>query len=118
MPSTKSSSGVRVPLLDLTAQNGPLRDETLAAMARVVDSQRFIGGPEIDSLERELAAMIGAKHAIGVSSGTDALLVTMMALGIGPGDEVLVDEDHHHTRWAHAGPIGSGAIGDSQDASS
>ncbi len=89
MPSTKSSSGVRVPLLDLTAQNGPLREETLAAMARVVDSQRFIGGPEIDSLERELAAMIGAKHAIGVSSGTDALLVTMMALGIGPGDEVI-----------------------------
>lgn len=78
-----------MPLLDLTAQNGPLREETLAAMARVVDSQRFIGGPEIDSLERELAAMIGTKHAIGVSSGTDALLVTMMALGIGPGDEVI-----------------------------
>ena len=89
MPSTKSSSAVRVPLLDLTAQNGPLRDEILAAIARVVDSQRFIMGPEVEGLERELAAMIGAKHAIGVSSGTDALLVAMMALGIGAGDEVI-----------------------------
>jgi dTDP-4-amino-4,6-dideoxygalactose transaminase len=89
MPSTKSSSAVRVPLLDLSAQNGPLRDEVLAAIARVVDSQRFIMGPEVEGLERELAAMIGAKHAIGVSSGTDALLVAMMALGIGPGDEVV-----------------------------
>ncbi len=89
MPSAKSSSALRVPLLDLSAQNGPLRDDILAAIARVVDSQRFIGGPEVDNLERELASLIGAKHAIGVSSGTDALLVAMMALGIGPGDEVI-----------------------------
>ena len=80
---------MRVPLLDLTAQNGPLRQDTLAAIARVVDSQRFIGGPELENLERELAAMIAVKHAVGVSSGTDALLVAMMALGIGPGDEVI-----------------------------
>lgn len=78
-----------MPLLDLTAQNGPLRDETLAAIARVVDSQRFIGGPELESLERELAQMMEVRHAIGVSSGTDALLVAMMALGLGPGDEVI-----------------------------
>ena len=78
-----------MPLLDLTAQNDPLRAETLAAIARVVDSQRFIGGPELESLERELAQMIGVRHALGVSSGTDALLVAMMALGIGPGDEVI-----------------------------
>src|SRR5512132_82514 len=89
MPSTKSPSAVRVPLLDLTAQNGPLRDDTLAAIARVVDSQRFIGGPELESLERELAQMMEVRHAIGVSSGTDALLVAMMALGLGPGDEVI-----------------------------
>jgi dTDP-4-amino-4,6-dideoxygalactose transaminase len=79
----------RVPLLDLKAQNDPLRAPVLAAIAKVCDSQRFIGGPEVDGLERELAEMLGVKYAIGVSSGTDALIAAMMALGIGPGDEVV-----------------------------
>ena len=79
----------RVPLLDLAAQYAPLREEILAAITRVCDSQRFIMGPEIDALEHELAAMLGVRHAVAVSSGTDALLVALMALGISRGDEVI-----------------------------
>jgi dTDP-4-amino-4,6-dideoxygalactose transaminase len=78
-----------VPLLDLDAHYRPLRDALLAAMTRVADSQRFIMGPEIDALEQELAAMLGIRHAITVSSGTDALLLALMALDITAGDEVI-----------------------------
>ena len=78
-----------VPLLDLTAQYRPIRDDIRAAIDRVADAQRFILGPEVDAFEREIAAIIGVEHAIGVSSGTDALLVALMALGVGPGAEVI-----------------------------
>jgi dTDP-4-amino-4,6-dideoxygalactose transaminase len=80
---------MRVPLLDLTAQWGPIRTEALAALTRVCDAQQFILGAEVEGLERELAAMLGVAHAVGVSSGTDALLAAMMAIGVGPGDEVV-----------------------------
>jgi dTDP-4-amino-4,6-dideoxygalactose transaminase len=80
---------MNVPLLDLQAQYRPLRDEILAAITRVCDSQRFIMGPEIDGLERELSALLGVKHAIAVSSGTDALLLALMTLDIKAGDEVI-----------------------------
>ncbi len=88
-PATTSPPLTSVPLLDLKAQYEPLRDEILAAVTRVCDSQRFILGPETLALERELAEQLGVTDAVGVSSGTDALLVAMMALGIGPGDEVI-----------------------------
>ncbi|MEZ5319955.1 MAG: DegT/DnrJ/EryC1/StrS family aminotransferase [Vicinamibacterales bacterium] len=78
-----------VPLLDLRAQYAPIRDEVLSAITRVCDSQVFILGPEVEALERELASMLEVEHAIGVSSGTDALLVALMALDVGPGDEVV-----------------------------
>jgi dTDP-4-amino-4,6-dideoxygalactose transaminase len=80
---------IKIPLLDLQAQYRPLREEILAAMTRVSDSQRFIMGPEIDALEAELCRLLGVSYAISVSSGTDALLLALMTIGIGPGDEVI-----------------------------
>ncbi|MDO8677376.1 MAG: DegT/DnrJ/EryC1/StrS family aminotransferase [Acidobacteriota bacterium] len=78
-----------VPLLDLQAHYAPLRQSLLEAVTRVCDSQRFIGGPEVEGLERELSAYLNTPHAIGMSSGTDALVAALMALQIGPGDEVI-----------------------------
>ncbi len=79
-----------VPLLDVNAQNHPLEKEFTEAFLRVFRSGQFIMGPEVTQLESALAELTGTKHVIGVSSGTDAILLALMALGIGPGDEVLV----------------------------
>jgi dTDP-4-amino-4,6-dideoxygalactose transaminase len=78
-----------VPLLDLKPQYAAIRDDVRAAIDRVLDSQQFILGAEVAALERELAAFCGVPDAIGVSSGTDALLIALMALRIRPGDEVI-----------------------------
>jgi dTDP-4-amino-4,6-dideoxygalactose transaminase len=80
---------MNVNLLDLKPQNGALEPELQEAFMRVLRSGHFILGPEVDKFERALAEFTGAKHALGVSSGTDAILLALMALGIGPGDEVL-----------------------------
>jgi dTDP-4-amino-4,6-dideoxygalactose transaminase len=80
---------VPVPLLDLKAQYAPLRPAILEAITRVCDSQRFIFGPEVEGLERELEAFLGVHHALGMSSGTDAVLAALMASNVGPGDEVI-----------------------------
>ncbi len=78
-----------VALLDLQAQYRPLREQFLDVIARVCDSQRCIMGEEVAALERELADYLEVGHAMGVSSGTDALLIAMMAAGVGAGDEVI-----------------------------
>jgi dTDP-4-amino-4,6-dideoxygalactose transaminase len=84
-----AAAPTQVPMLDLQAQYRPIRDAIIDAVTRVCDSQRFIMGPEVEGMERDLAAYLGVTHAVGVSSGTDAILLAMMALGIGPGDEVI-----------------------------
>ncbi len=83
------ATAVRVPLLDLKAQYQTIREEISAAVERVFESQHFILGPEVAALESEIAAYTHTSHAIGMSSGTDALLAALMALEIGPGDEVI-----------------------------
>jgi len=80
---------MRVSLLDLCAQYEAVKPEIMRVIGEVCDSQSFILGPYVKRLESEVAAYVQAKHGIGVSSGTDALLVALMALDVGPGDEVI-----------------------------
>lgn len=80
---------MNVPLLDLQAQWLAIRDEVRVAIDRVCDAQRFVLGPEVEELEAAIAATCGVGHAVGVSSGSDALIASLMALGVGPGDEVV-----------------------------
>jgi dTDP-4-amino-4,6-dideoxygalactose transaminase/acetyltransferase-like isoleucine patch superfamily enzyme len=89
-PAAERVEAVReVPFFDLAAQNGPLLSAFREAFERVVAKNQYIMGPDVEALERELESTLGFKHAISVSSGTDALLLALMALDIGPGDEVI-----------------------------
>lgn len=91
-----------VPLLDLKAQYASIKPQIDAAVQRVIDSQYFILGPEVSGLEAEIAAYCHTAHGIGVASGTDALLVALMAIGVGPGAEVVTTP---YTFFATAGVI-------------
>jgi len=102
MTDATKSLTTAIPLLDLQAQYAPLRDEIVAAVTRVCDSQRYIMGPEVTAFEEEIASIIGVRHAVSLSSGTDALLVALMALDIKPGDEVITST---YSFFATAGAI-------------
>ena len=91
-----------IPFLDLPAQHETIRDGIAAAIAKVVDDQRFILGPEVAALEREVAAYSGAPHAVGCASGSDALILALRALDVGPGSTVVCPA---YTFFATAGAI-------------
>ena len=93
---------MNVPLLDLKAQYASIRDEVNEAIDRVVSSQYFILGPEVEALEAEIAAYTGARYGVGVASGSDAILLAMMHLGMGPGDAVVTTP---YSFFATAGSI-------------
>jgi dTDP-4-amino-4,6-dideoxygalactose transaminase len=78
-----------VPLIDLSAQHAPLRSELDAAFGRVIDSSAFVNGPEVAAFEDEFAEFCEVRHAVGVGNGTDALVLALRAVGVGPGDEVV-----------------------------
>src|SRR6201997_1810032 len=85
----KSKTVEAVPLLDLRRQYEGIRDEVLAAITRVCDSQGFILGPEVEALEKEIAGFTGAADAVGCASGTEALWLALVAAGVKPGDSVI-----------------------------
>lgn len=80
---------MKVPLLDLVAQHQTIRDEMMAAVTRVFDTQQFVMGAGVEEFERDIATYCQVKHAIGCASGSDALLLALMVLGVGEGDEVI-----------------------------
>jgi dTDP-4-amino-4,6-dideoxygalactose transaminase len=84
-----SHAELPIPLLDLHRQYAAIREEILAAIARVCDSQSFVLGPEVEALEREIAAFTGAEFAVGCASGTEALWLALVAAGVKPGDRVV-----------------------------
>ena len=88
-PSDRRERELYAPLLDLKEQFLTIKEEVMAALEQVVESCEFVLGPNVSAFEQEIAEYLGVKHAIGVGNGTDALVLILDALGIGPGDEVI-----------------------------
>lgn len=102
MTAMPTKSAMNVPLLDLKAQYADIRHDIDEAVRRVMESTRFIGGPEVSGLEEEIARYSQCAHAVACASGTDALLLAIWALGLGPGDEVVTSA---YSFFASAGTI-------------
>ena len=100
--SASHAASLPVPLLDMSRQYEPLREAIRAAIDRVCESGRFVLGPDCEQFEQAVAAYTGARHAIACASGSDALLLALMALKIGPGDEVILPS---YTFFATAGAV-------------
>jgi dTDP-4-amino-4,6-dideoxygalactose transaminase len=98
----EKDDGLAVPLLDLAPIHGPIEAELRNAVLGVLESNRFIGGPELEKFEREIAAYCRSRHAIGVSSGTDAIIASLMAFDVSFGDQVIVPS---FTFFATAGSV-------------
>ncbi|MFN2544497.1 MAG: DegT/DnrJ/EryC1/StrS family aminotransferase [Actinomycetota bacterium] len=98
---------MRVPFLDLAAASQELRDELMKAVARVVDSGRYVLGPELETFEAEFAAFVGAEHCVAVGSGLDALTLALRAWGIGRGHEVVVPSNVFIATWLAVSRVGA-----------
>lgn len=98
---------MRIPFYSLEPQHAPLRVDLLATLGRVYDAGQFVLGPEVAAFEREYAAFSGVAHAVGVGNGLDALTLALRALGVGPGDEVLVPAHTYIATWLAVTHVGA-----------
>src|SRR5215469_13550348 len=89
VPQAKTATPPPVPMLDLKRQYEAIKDDVAAAIERVLTTQYFIGGPELEAFEREAAQYLGAAYCVGCSSGTDALWLALAAAGVAPGERVI-----------------------------
>jgi dTDP-4-amino-4,6-dideoxygalactose transaminase len=99
-----------VPLFDTATPLAPLREEIAGAVARVIDAGRYILGPEVAAFEREFAAFCGAGHAVGVANGTEAITIALRAMGVGPGDEVVVPSFSFYATAEAVPPTGARVV--------
>jgi dTDP-3-amino-3,4,6-trideoxy-alpha-D-glucose transaminase len=101
---------VSVPLFDTRTPRAALRGEIRAAIDRVIDAERFILGPEVAAFEQELAGYCGASQAVGVANGTDAITIALRAMGVGPGDEVVVPSFTFYASAEAIAPTGAAPV--------